>query len=359
MKKVLVISILMLAGVVLSGCGNSTTVSNSTATNTTYAVSKSIWKSEDGGTTWTAKDKSKDKLSVSDLDVLNIIVNPYADRSIIAGLKFGGYIKSEDGADTWQKTIFVSDRVYGLSFDPSSPNVIYASGVWKGRGKLFKSEDGGASWKEIFTASSDGPFISALAIDNKNPRIIFAATSDNQAMKSENAGESWKNIYQTKSPIVKISLDKENDSLVYAATLNGQILRSGDGGNAFEDIGKNLSGERTFSAIQEYNFLETDPLNAGWVYLAGKGGITRSKDGGNVWEKITTLNDPGKYPVTSLAINPKNSQELTYGAGQAIYKSVDGGIHWTTSQFNTTKFISVIKYDPANPQIIYVGFKKQ
>lgn len=362
MKKSLTFVILILTGIMFSGCGknsSNTTNTKNSGENKNYTVSKSIWKSENGGETWTTKNISKDRLSTTDLDVLNIAINPYSNKDVIVGLKFGGYIKTDDGAETWKKTIFISDRVYGLSFHPIDKNVLYASGVWQKRGKLFKSEDNGENWKEIFSASSDGPFISALSINKTNPQIIYAATSDNQVMKSEDAGQSWENIYQTKSPVIKISLDKQNDNIIYFVTLKGQIFQSKDEGKIIENIEKKISKSLVSSARQNYNFLETDPSNAGWVYLAGKGGIIKSKDDGNTWEKIVTLSDSDKYPVTALAINPQNSQELFYGAGQATYKSIDGGIHWTTSQFDVTKSISVIKYDRVNPSIIYVGFKKQ
>jgi len=358
MKKGLTIIILILAGFILSGCGSSSTTS-SPSVNTTYTVSKSLWKSTDGGTTWSAKDKSKDKLAVSDLDVLNIVINPTNRQNVLIGLKFGGYIKSDDGGDLWQKTIFLSERAYGLAFDPTNPNVLYASGIWQKRGKLFKSEDSGSDWKEIFTASSNGPFISALAIDANNSGIIYAATSDNQLMKSENAGTSWKNIYQSGSPVMKISLDRSDSNLVYAMTLDGQFVKSKDGGATFDDSAKKniLRNSSSLAPGQDFDVLEADPQNPNWLYLGGKGGIIKSKDAGDSWEKIVTLNDPKKFPVTAIAINPKNSQELIYGASQAIYKSIDGGMHWTTSQFNTAKFIRTIKYDTSDPQTIYVGLK--
>jgi photosystem II stability/assembly factor-like uncharacterized protein len=358
MKKGLTTTIIALLAVTLSGCGSSTNIGSSIPPGT-YAVSKSIWKSEDGGATWTAKNVSKDKLSVTDLDVFNIVINPYANKNILVGLKFGGYIKSDDGGNAWQKTIFISERAYGLAYEPENPSTIYASGIWQGRGKIFRSDDSGISWKEIFTEPTDGPFIVSLNIDSKNPKIIYATTSDNQALKSEDGGTSWKNIYHTESPVTKLSIDATNSNLLYAITLNGQIFRSSDGGTTFEDIRKNLSGNNSFSSGSEYGFLKTDPKNSGWVYLTGKSGITRSKDSGNSWEKIVTLGDPKSSPVTALAINPKNSQEIIYGSDQATYRSTDGGNHWITSQFDTTKFVSAIEYDPSDSNIIYVGFKKQ
>lgn len=358
MKKYAILGLIAFVALILSGCGNSSTSTNSTAAKT-YATSKSIWKSIDGGSTWEAKNKSKDKLSVASLDVLNIAINPENSQNVLIGLKEGGFIKTENGGDIWQKTNFISERVYGLAFDPFNPKIIYAGGIWEGRGKIFKSEDSGENWKEIFTAAQNGPFVISINIDNKNPRIIYATTSDNQAMKSEDAGGSWKNIYQAKSPILKLAIDKANSNLIYAITLNGQVYRSKDAGTAFENVGKNISVRSAFSVDKNFSFLETDPQNSGWVYLTGKGGIIRSKNSGDSWEKVVALNDPGKTPVTALAINPKNSRELIYGSGQAAYKSIDGGINWTTSQFDTEQSVSIIKYDPTNPELVYIGFKKQ
>lgn len=359
MKKYVISGLVMLSVLALSGCGNSSVSTDSSSSAKNYSIAKSIWKSSDGGETWEAKDQSKDKLSVNDLDVLSMAVNPGDSQNILVGFKNGGYIKTEDGGGIWQKTNFISERVYGLAFDPGNPQTIYASGVWQERGKLFKSEDSGENWKEIFTAASNGPFIVALIIDKNNPKIIYATTSDKQAMKSEDSGESWKNIYQAKSPIVKLAMDSSHSNLIYAITLNGQVSRSTDSGKTFSDITGNLLKKLSFSVDDDYEFLEADPQNSNWVYLAGKSGIIRSKDAGDSWEKVVTLNDPSSSPVTALAINPQNSNELIYGAAQAIYKSTDGGSTWKTSQFDTEKSISVIKYDPKNPQNIYLGLKKQ
>ncbi len=49
---------------------------------------------------------------------------------------------------------------------------------------------------------------------------------------------------------------------------------------------------------------------------------------------------------------------MIYGAAQAAYRSQDGGINWTTSQFDVEKTIRIIKYDPQNISNIYLGFKK-
>jgi hypothetical protein len=60
--------------------------------------------------------------------------------------------------------------------------------------------------------------------------------------------------------------------------------------------------------------------------------------------------------VRAVAVNPKNSQELIYGTGQATYKSIDGGLHWATSQFNSGLPFSFIKYNPSDPTIVYMAF---
>ena len=104
--------------------------------------------------------------------------------------------------------------------------------------------------------------------------------------------------------------------------------------------------------------VETDPVNSKWIYAAGKIGLMLSQDGGETWKKIEILNNPENSPVSALAVNPLNSQELIYGSAQASFKTTDGGKTWTTAQFNTGKTINVIRYDQQNPQNVFLGLSK-
>lgn len=354
MKKSLVLLGLLFLTLVLSGCTIGSSSSNQTTT-----LSESIWKSADGGKNWTALNKAAGKAGVTDLDVLSLVINPYNSQNIYVGLKSGGILRSENGGEIWQATSFTSDKVYGLAMNPNDGRIIYATSVTNGRGKIWKSENAGADWKELYTMPSSGPLVISLTVDKQNSQNIYVTTTDNsgdnEALKSSDGGVSWKNILVDSSPILKVAVDNADSDLIYLLLMNGIVMRSKDGGANIEDISEKFED---ISEGQTFAVIEPDPNQAKGVYLAGEGGILKSQDGGDTWEKIVVLNSPENAPVSALAINPQNWQEIIYSAAQAAYKSSDGGVNWSTSQFEIKKTVSVLKYDLSNPSIIYLGFKK-
>jgi len=317
----------------------------------------SLWQSVDGGKLWIDKSIGVAQgIDTSGVDILNLVVNPYDANMAYAGARGAGILKTENGGQSWQYLPFQSEKVYGLDIDPLDSKIIYASGVWQKRGKIFKSLDSGKTWSEIYTAPSAGPLIIALQIDKNNPSVIYTATSDNQVIQTTDGGGSWKNIFAAPGPVTKIAIDTANSNLIYLATPTRGIFKSADGGKKFEDISKNIS-KLAFNS-QDINVLETDPQNTNWIYAAGGVGILRSKDAGKTWDKIEVLNNPASFPVKSLAINPKNSSEIIYGAAQAVYKSIDGGANWATTQFETAKSINILEYSIADPNKLYLGLSK-
>lgn len=347
MKKMLSIGALLLAVAVLTGCSAASNPSS------TASTTSSIWKSADGGKTWTVKVKTNNKIDISAVDVLSVAINPYDPKNVLVGTAKNGILVTTDGGDNWSSLKFQSEKVYGLAIDHIDGRIVYASGVWQGRGKIFKSLDSGQTWQEIYTTPASGPLVISLVLDEKNSGVVYATTSDDQVMKSVDGGQSWKNIYQAQSPVLSMAIDSGNDNLIYMVLQGGGILRSHDGGNTFEDISRSVFSVATTS--QGTSVVTADPNNSNTVYVAGQIGILRSKDGGNTWGRLKLLSDSQSFPVKALAINPSNSNELIYGAAQATYKSSDGGISWTTSQFETSKTINILKYSPGESGVIYMG----
>lgn len=310
----------------------------------------------DSGKTWVNNYLSGKKVDISGVDVLSVAISPLDAKNVYVGLRGPGILKTEDGGQNWDYLNFQSQKVYGLDIDPTDGRIMYASGVWQERGKIFKSIDAGINWTEVYTAASNGPLVISLVIDKKNPNIIYATTSDNQAIKTIDRGTSWKNILISDSPVLKIAIDRTDDNLIYALTQRGVIFKSKDGGKVFEDLSRQKSEDS--QTIQDIAIIETDLNNSGGLYAAGKNGLFHSKDAGKSWEKIEILSSPQNFPVKAIAINPKNSKEIIYGAAQAAYRSLDGGNSWSTFQFNVSKSINVIKYSIADPTNLYLGLSK-
>lgn len=311
----------------------------------------------DGGEVWEAKVNSpENKVDLAGVDVLTVAINPASATTVFFGTLKNGILKTTDGGETIATTNFISEKVYGLEFDPKEGRTVYASGVWEGRGKIFKSLNLGDTWDEIYTAPSNGPLVVSLTIDRTNSEIVYVTTSDNQIIKSTDAGRTWKNIYTAQNPALKVVVDNFSGNSLYAVLQGGGVLRSRDGGQNWEEIANKI-GEAS-GGNQDFGLAVQDPLRSGTVLVAGGAGLYRSRNFGDSWEKIKLLNDPMAFPVKSLAINPLNSNEIIYGAGQALYKSTDGGVNWATFQLASNKNTSVLKYATLDPKTIYLGLRK-
>lgn len=350
MKKYPVFLLILVSTVFLAGCSSAPDEPETEAVPAAIK-SSSVLKSTDGGKSWEFKGRTVEKASLDAADAISMAINPYDAKNVLVGTLKGGIWKTDDAGENWSLMAFQADKVYGLAIDPTDSRIIYASGVWQDRGKIFKSIDGGNEWNEIYTAPSDGPLVISLALDRKNPSVLYATTSDNQMIKSADAGFSWRTIYVSDTPVLKISIDSADSDLLYLNLLSGRVLRSRDGGETIAEL-------ENGTVTQDIGVIETDPSNAGWVYAAGRAGIFRSKDAGENWETVRPLGDANAFPVKAIAINPANPGEIVYGAAQATYKSVDGGVNWTPFQLQTGKNVSILEYS-TEPGVIYLGLRKK
>lgn len=313
-------------------------------------VFSNIHKSIDGGNSWLAQKASS--INLASKNILSLALNPQNENQAFFGLSESGIIKTEDGGASWQfLENFGASKVYGLEVDRNNPTVIYASGVWEKRGKIYKSVDGGTSWEEVYTEAAEGPLVISLVLSKQDSNVIYASNSENLLIKSTDGGETWKNILKTSDPVDQIVLSPINSKGIFLITSGGSIYRSLDGGKDFSSI-----DEKIDSSINIRGQFYTGTIDSfGAVYLAGEIGIIRSLDNGDSWEMVKTLSDPETFPVRALDVNPNNAQEIIYAAARAVYKSTDRGNTWSALQLNSSDIARVLKYNPTNPQIIYLG----
>ncbi|EKE10902.1 MAG: hypothetical protein ACD_15C00179G0001 [uncultured bacterium] len=345
MKKYLYSTFIILSIFSFSGCS----LAPEPKVGVSGGATSSIMKTIDGGVSWEAKGKTAGKVSLNSVDVLSLAINPYDGKNVFVGTLRNGILKTDNGGEDWSLLNFPAAKVYGLLIDNMQSHIMYATGVWQGYGKIFKSVDSGNEWNEIYTSPSNGPIVVSLTMDKFNSNTIYATISDRQIIKSVDGGSSWQNIFAAPGPVTKLSIDSTNPNLIYILMVGGTVMRSMDGGRTFDPITNNIgSGSET---------IETDPINSNTVYTGGRNGLYRSKDAGNNWEEIRVLNDPKIFPIKAIAVNPSNSGEILYGANQAVYKSIDGGQSWSSFQLETKKIIDIIRYDVNASNTAYIGLR--
>lgn len=246
----------------------------------------------------------------------------------------------------------VSGRV--LSFDIASDGTMYLSSA---SGGLWKSVDRGQNWVSISDGKITTMCISSIAVDPKNPNVIYAGTGEQWAglsvfnsgnssiggvgiFKTTDAGLTWNLL--SKSPSVgnmiqKIQVSPANSNIVFAA--GSGMWRSNDGGSTW--VRATAAGNSIAVARGVEPFV-MDPTNPAILYVHTGSALMKTTDGGDTWNKVTTKGLPiasGGY--TALAMTPANNQYLyaaiAVGSGRrsgvvgAIGYSSDGGANWTIS----------------------------
>jgi photosystem II stability/assembly factor-like uncharacterized protein len=224
---------------------------------------KGVWRSRDGGATWRRIDPSRSyRVAVT------------GPGTYLAGRDCGLFRTTDDGG-SWQAVIPCSlpgndeDAVIAsrLWVDPEDPLSVYAlmlstNGEDSFGFLLFRSADGGATWKKLrvspsLVAVSPGDFRTLYAVDNRNQQIL----------RSRDGGETWRTVH-ARSPYpdsyTALAVDAADPDTLYAGTFSHGVLRSQDGGATLEPVGGIFpSGERASSG------LFTAPGQPGTVYAAG------------------------------------------------------------------------------------------
>ncbi|MEP6831846.1 MAG: glycoside hydrolase [Gemmatimonas sp.] len=256
-------------------------------------------------------------------------------------------------------------RARALSGVPTQPGTFYAGfdngGVWR-------TTDFGSNWSPLFDKQTTGS-IGAIAVAPSNPNIIYVGTgagiirpdlaTGDGIYKSTDAGRTWTNVgLHDSQMIAMIDVDPKDPNRVFVAVLGHPY-----GPNTERGIFRSTDGGKTFQRVlfkDEYtsgNDVHIDPQNPNIVYatlwqqqqsfiegqaFGGAGnGIFKSIDGGTTWKQLTD----GLPPViqANIALSPSNPNVLyamLAGASTnpnapvsttgtvAFYKSTDKGEHW-------------------------------
>ena len=285
-------------------------------TRNSVSVGDGVYKSTDGGDNWTnlgLKESERiAKILVDPTDTNTVYV--CATGKLWSDSDERGVYKTTDGGKTWAKILKGSNLSTGcsmMSMDKSNPKTLYA-GMWDfrrqgwtfrsgGEGEtassssgLFKSIDGGTTWKELDEKSASGlpakPWGRvAVAAAPSNGQVVYAfieaVMPKNGLYRSDDGGQTWTAIDRSQNMIwrpfyfANLIVDPKDENKLYKA--GGSLIYSGDGGKSFSNVGGSAHGD--------FHCVWIDPNNTSHVITGDDGGLWYSYDGANKWWKSDNL----------------------------------------------------------------------
>ncbi len=350
-----------------------------------------VYRSTNGGESWTNMGLPGSRA------IARIVVHPTDPNTVwvaVTGeLWFAtperGLYKTTDGGKTW-KAVLVAPAPYGdkvgcgdVALDPSDPNTVYAvlyarqRTPWsfvsgpdytegKDLGGIFKSTDGGATWRKLEKGLPGSTGRIGLTIYAKNPKIVYAVVQSEEGggtsgirditskrggiFRSDDGGENWTRT----SPLdprpfyfSQVRVDPENDQRIYV--LGFSLHVSEDGGKTFrEDLGGKIHPDLHALAI--------DPRNPKRLLLGTDGGAYQSYDGGKGWEHLNRMAAGEFYRINVDGSTPYRIcgglQDNLNWVGPSRTRTKDGIVHSDWINIGGGDGFSCV-FDPADPEIVY------
>jgi len=245
-----------------------------------------------------------------------------------------------------------SGRIADIAVHPDNENVMY---VAVGSGNVWKTENAGTTWKPIF--EKEGSYsIGCITIDPNNPHTIWLGTGENVGgrhvgfgdgiYKSTDGGASWKNMGLKKSEhLSRIIVHPTNPSIIWVAS-QGPLWNKGGERGLYKSIDGGVTWERKLGDEEWTGVTEVviDPKNpdvlyaATWqrhrtvaAYMGGgpKSGIHKSIDGGETWIKSGKGLPSSNLGKTGMCISPFNS-DMIYACVETDRKT--GGLYVSTNR---------------------------
>ncbi|MGB9430527.1 MAG: glycosyl hydrolase [Gammaproteobacteria bacterium] len=284
-----------------------------------------------------------------------------------------GIYKSTDAGKTWQHMGLESTHVISeIVVDPNDANTVYVAALGHVFGPnpergIYKSSDGGQTWKKVLFQNDETGGID-IALDPHNPRILFASLWQasrrpwtfvsgglgSGLYKSTDGGETWKNI-STHPGLptgilgkIGVSVSGADPNRVYAIieAKDGGVFRSDDDGATWQRL---FHGTELTQRAWYYMRIYADPKNADVVYAPEVDGLFKSVDGGATFTPLDTPHGDNHV----LWINPTNPLSMVEGNDGGATVSYDGGKTWSSEDNQPTAQIYHVTLDNQFPFHIY------
>jgi photosystem II stability/assembly factor-like uncharacterized protein len=264
-------------------------------------------------------------------------------------------------------------------------------------GGVWKTVDGGVVWKPIFDRVPISS-VGAIAVAPSKPEVVYVGTGDVSMVggsvnmgdgiyRSNDAGITWRHIgLEDTEHIGNLWVDPTNPDVVLVAALgrtyskNAQrgVFKTTDGGKTWRKV---LYKDDTTGAV-DLAFAAGNPKigfaalwehytnpghERGAIESSGFAGIYKTTDGGDTWTQLTEGLPTGRLGRIGVAVSADGRKVFAIvagagrgaGSGGGLYRSDDGGAHWSRStqdpRIQGSGYFSRVFLDPKNSDVVYVA----
>ena len=315
------------------------------------AASGGIWKTTNAGTTWKPIFDRYGSYSIGCITIdpnnPNVLWVGTGENNAQRSIAYGdGVYKSTNGGKTWKHMgLKTSEHIGKIIVDPRNSNVVYIAAqgpLWSTGGErgLYKTEDGGKTWKAILKIS-DKTGVGDLVMDPKNPDVLYATAwqrfrsvfsmlsggPESGIHKSTDGGKTWRKIQNgiPKGELgrVALAISPVDNHYVYAIVEgkpnNRGFYRSTNKGESWKKMsGYNSSGNY-------YQEIYCHPTELNTVYSMNTFAMV-TYDGGRTFKRVGE--DLKHVDNHAIWINPTNVNHMLIGCDGGLYETFDRAKTW-------------------------------
>jgi photosystem II stability/assembly factor-like uncharacterized protein len=339
-----------------------------------------LWKTDNMGLTWrnvsdgSFKTGSVGAIAVaeSDPNVVYVGMGEHAVRGVMTHHGDGVY-RSTDAGKTWKRVgLEPTQHISRIVVHPKDPDVVLVAAqgaLYSASGErgVFKSADGGATWKKVLFVN-DKTGAAELSMDAANPRILYASMWEHGRRpwqvisggpgsglyKSTDTGETWQKMTEGLPKDMgktAIAVSRSNPETVYAliecdsAKDERGLYVSTNAGKTWTQV---TSEPRLVQRAWYYTELFVDPQDERTIYVLSAPAL-RSRDGGKTWETLSGTH--GDFH--DLWINPRNARNFIISNDGGCAITFDAGSSWSSQDNQPTAQFYRLNVDNRFPYRIY------
>ena len=376
-----------------------------------------LLKSTDGGKTWINTGLADSH------HIGRILIDPRNPDHVVVGVTGHlyspnmerGIYKTTDGGTSWNQTLFVNERtgIIDLEFAPGNFDLQYAAAwerdrkAWNFSGNgpgsgIYKSTDGGDTWKLITVAGSGFPTgegvgrIGLSAFDNRTVYAVLDNQNRREPKEDEEKGDTLEkdelreiskedflaldnerladflrnNRFPKKYDAKKVKdmvrndeisalalvqyLEDANSLLFDTPVIGAEVYKSSDAGASWKKMNTDYIDDLYYSYGYYFGQIDVDPSNENRIYLGGVP-VLKSEDGGQSFTSI--MGDNVHADHHALWINPRNPKHLINGNDGGVNISFDGGESWIKNNSTSVGQFYDINIDHQKPYNVYGGLQ--